>query len=121
MLTAHDFLYTELARPPHWATVLQCGGTRWDDGASGNFFPKPSELHFLCAGSVERELMEFRGGPCYSMPLLIFCFELKNDVQAERCVFAFVCHMSDVSTHAVHWAFYFMVTEEMAFFFFDFL
>lgn len=34
------------------------------------------------------------------------CFELKNDVEAERHMFAFVCHMSDVSTRTVHWAFY---------------
>lgn len=34
------------------------------------------------------------------------CFELRNDVEAERHMFAFVCHMSDVSTLTVHWPFY---------------
>lgn len=34
------------------------------------------------------------------------CFEVKNDVGAERHAFAFVCHMSDVSAYTVHGAFY---------------
>lgn len=34
------------------------------------------------------------------------CFELKNDVEAERHMFAFVCHMSDDSTRTVHRPFY---------------
>lgn len=38
-------------------------------------------------------------------------FELKHDGETERHLFAFVCHMSDISTRTVLWAF--MVTEEL--------
>lgn len=43
----------------------------------------------------------------FVIPAVInLCFELKNDVGAERHTFAFVCHMSDVSTYTVHLPFY---------------
>lgn len=49
--------------------------------------------------------MEFHRG--LVIPAVInLCFELKNDVKAERHKFAFVCHMSDVSTYTVHGPFY---------------
>lgn len=83
---------------------LLCGAAARPDGTAallGVF----QTIQTTCAGSVERELMEFHRG--LVIPAVInLCFELKNDVKAERHKFAFVCHMSDVSTYTVHRPFY---------------
>lgn len=82
-------------------------GPSGTDCTCGSFL----KLHFLCAGSVEREptgvFVEGLVIPAV-INLLLWTGgrKRKNDVEAERRMFAFVCHMSDVSTRTADWAFY---------------
>ncbi len=106
MLTAHDFLYTGLVEPPHWATVQHSGGTQWDGCTSRSvrtIFPL-CWVSWAWAEGVSRRALLF---------LLLIIFALNWEIMLKlksTCLLLYAtCQMFQHILYVGH----FMVTEEL--------